>query len=69
MFNIAKALWYILWAVMVFTLIYTGFKYLTAQWDESKVKDAKNILSTIFYVVLIVFLFLLVARQVIAEFA
>ncbi len=69
MMSIAKALWYILWAVMVITLIYTGFKYLTAQWDESKVKDAKNILSTIFYVILIVFLFLLVAWQIIAEFA
>lgn len=69
MITIARAIGYILGAVMVLTLISTGFKYLSAQGDEAKVKDAKNSLQTIFFVVLIIFLFLLVAWQVIAEFA
>lgn len=69
MLTIARGVWYVLGAMMVLTLIYTWFKYVSAQWDEAKVKDAKNTLSTIFYVVLIIFLFLLVAWQVIAEFA
>lgn len=69
MITIARAFGYILGATMVISLIFTWFKYVSAQWDEAKVKDAKNTLSTIFYVVLIIFLFLLVAWQVIAEFA
>ena len=67
-FNTAKALWYILWVVIVWTLIYTWFKYLSAGGDEAKVKWAKETAINIFYVVLIMFLFLLVAWQVIAEF-
>lgn len=66
--TISRAIWYILWAVMVLSLIYAWYKYISAQWDEWKVKDAKNVLTTIFYVVLIIFLFLLVAWQVIAQF-
>ncbi len=69
MLNVARVMWYILWAIMVFVLIFTWFKYVSAQWDEAKVKDAKNTVMNIFYVVLIIFLFLLVAWQVIAEFA
>lgn len=69
MISIARVIGYILGAVMVLTLIYTWFKYISAQWDEAKVKDAKNSLTTIFYIVLIIFLFLLVSWQVIAEFA
>lgn len=68
-FNTAKGLWYILWVVMVGTLIYTWFRYLSAGGDEAKVKWAKDTAMNIFYVILILFLFLLVAWQVIAEFA
>lgn len=66
--SLSRAVGYILWAVMVLSLIYAWYKYISAQWDESKVKDAKNVLTTIFYVILIIFLFLLVAWQVIAQF-
>lgn len=69
MLTVARVMWYLLWAIMVFVLIYAWFKYVSAQWDESKVKDAKNTVMNIFYVVLVIFLFLLVAWQVIAEFA
>ncbi len=69
MLNAARVVWYILGAIMVFTLIFAWFKYLTAQGDEAKVKDAKSSVMNIFYVILIIFLFLLVAWQVIAEFA
>lgn len=69
MLTVARVMGYLLWAIMVFVLIYAWFKYVSAQWDESKVKDAKNTVMNIFYVVLVIFLFLLVAWQVIAEFA
>lgn len=69
MLSAARIIWYLLGALMVFTLIFAGFKYVSAQGDEAKVKDAKNSIMSIFYVVLIIFLFLLVAWQVIAEFA
>ena len=69
MLSMARIIWYIIGVAMVFTLIYTWFKYISAQGDESKVKDAKNTVTTMFYVVLVIFLFLLVARQIIAQFA
>ncbi len=69
MINIARIIGYLLGAGMVLALIYTWYKYISAWWDEAKVKWAKDTLSTIFYIVLIIFLFLLVARQVIWEFA
>jgi hypothetical protein len=69
MISVSRIIWYVVWALMVFMLIYTWYKYIAAQGDEAKVKDAKNTITTILYVVLIIFLFLLVARQVIAQFA
>ena len=66
--NTARIAGYILGAGMVLSLIYGGIRYLTSQGDESKVKEAKAIITTIFFVVLIVFLFLLIAYQVVAEF-
>lgn len=68
-FNISKGIWYALGIIMVLTLIYAGFRYISAGWDDAKVKAARSSLTNIFYVILILFLFLLVARQVIAEFA
>lgn len=66
--NTARIAAYVLGAAMVLMLIRGGVKYLTAQGDEAKVKDAQKIITTSFFVILIIFLFLLVAYQVIAEF-
>ena len=54
---------------MVIALIYAGYKYISAQGDEKEVGQAKKTVVSIFYVILILFLFLLVAWQLIAEFA
>lgn len=59
---------YVLGAGMVLALIRGGVRYLTAQGDDEKVKDAKKIITTIFFIILTIFLFLLVVYQVIAEF-
>lgn len=67
-FNISKVLWWAMGAAMVFALIFAGFKYISAQWDEGKMKDAQKMITKIFYAVLIVFLFLLVTRQIIEAF-
>lgn len=67
--NAARIAGYVLGIIMVLALIRWGVRYLTAQWDEAKVKDAQKIITTIFFIILIIFLFLLVAYQVIAEFA
>jgi Type IV secretion system pilin len=69
MINIARIAGYILGAAMVFALIYAGYKYLSAQGDEKEVGQAKKTITSMFYVVLIVFLFLLVGWQLIATFA
>lgn len=66
--NAARIAGYVLGAGMVLALIWWGIRYLTAQGDEAKVKDAKHIITTIFFIALIIFLFLLVAYQVVAEF-
>ena len=67
--NAARIGAYVLGAGMVLALIWGGVRYLTAQGDESKVKDAKNIITTIFFIVLIAFLFMLIVYQLISEFA
>lgn len=66
--NTARISAYVLGAIMVLMLIRWGVKYLTAQGDEAKVKDAQKIITTTFFIILILFLFLLVAYQVVAEF-
>jgi hypothetical protein len=69
MLNIARVWGYLLGAGMVVALIYAGYKYISAQGDEKEVGQAKKTIISIFYVILILFLFLLVAWQLIAEFA
>ncbi len=59
---------YVLWAGMVLALIRGGVRYLTSQGDEEKVKDAQKIITTIFFIILTIFLFLLVVYQLVAEF-
>lgn len=66
--NTARIAAYVLGSIMVIMLIYGGVKYITASGDEAKVKDAQKIITTSFFVILIIFLFLLIAYQVIAEF-
>lgn len=68
LFNAAKILWWAMGAVMVGSLIYTGFRYISAQGDETKVKEAQKTITKIFYAVLIVFMFLLISRQIIDAF-
>lgn len=66
--NTARIAAYALGSIMVLMLIWGGVKYITAQGDEAKVKDAYKIITTSFFVILTIFLFLLVAYQVVAEF-
>lgn len=65
----AKILGRVMGAVMVLVLIYGWFRYISAQGDENKAKDAQKMITRIFYAVLIVFMFLLVTRQIIDAFA
>lgn len=68
LFTAAKILWWAMWGIMVLVIIYAWFKYVSAQWDESKAKDAQKMVTKVFYAVLIVFMFLLVTRQIIDAF-
>lgn len=66
--NTAKILWWGMGAIMVAVLIYGWFRYISAQGDEAKAKDAQKMIIKIFYAVLIVFMFLLITRQIIDAF-
>lgn len=68
LFNAAKMLWWAMGGIMVAVLIYGWFRYISAQGDETKAKDAQKMITKIFYAVLIVFMFLLITRQIIEAF-
>ncbi len=64
----AKIIWWAMGGIMVAVLIYGWFRYISAQGDETKAKDAQKLITKIFYAVIIVFMFLLITRQIIEAF-
>ncbi len=67
--EIAKIMWFMIWMIAVVMIFYAGFLLFTDQWTWEKMKQAKNIIINILLVWLVLFMFLLIAYQVFAEFA
>ena len=67
--EIAKIVWFILWAMLVIMIFYSGFLFLTDQWKSENMKKAKNIIIWVLLWGLVVFMLLLIMYQLFAEFA
>ncbi len=67
--SIAKIMWFIIGWGAVLMVFYAWYLFLTDQWSEEKMKQAKNILINILLVGLVIALFLLIIYQVFNEFA
>ena len=67
--EIAKIVWFILWATLVIMIFYSWFLFLTDQWKSDNMKKASNIIVWVVLWGLVVFMLLLIMYQVFAEFA
>ena len=67
--EIAKLLWFIIWALMVIMLFYAGFLFITDQWSSENMKKAKNIIVWILVTALVIFALLLIIYEIFREFA
>lgn len=67
--EIAKLLWFIIWALMVIMLFYAWFLFITDQWNSENMKKAKNIIVWILVTALVIFALLLIIYEIFREFA
>lgn len=67
--DIAKIIWYILWATLTLMIFYAWYLMITDQWKEESFKKAKNIIFSIVLSAIVLFLFLLILYQIFNEFA
>ena len=67
--EIAKILWFIIWALMIIMLFYAGILYITDQWSGEKMKKATNIIVWILVTALVIFSLLLIIYEIFREFA
>lgn len=67
--EIAKVLWFIIWALMVIMLFYAGFLFVTDQGSSENMKKAKNIIIWILVTALVIFSLLLIIYEIFNEFA
>lgn len=67
--EVAKILWFIVWALMMIMLFYAGFLFITDQWNGEKMKKAANIILWILVTALVIFALLLIIYEVFNEFA
>ena len=67
--EIAKIVWFIIWALMVIMLFYAGILYITDQWSGEKMKKATNIIIWILVSAVVIFALLLIIYEIFNEFA
>lgn len=67
--EVAKILWFIIWAFLVLMVFYAGFLFITDQWKSENMKKAKNIIIWTLLVAFVIFMLLLIMYQIFAEFA
>lgn len=65
---IARTLGYVMGALFIASVFYAWFQLMTSQGDDAKLSKAKNIIMSIFFSALVIFIFLLVIYQVFSEF-
>lgn len=65
----SKIMWYVLWWLMVLSILYAWSILIFSWWKDDNWKKAKTIIVNVFLVSVIVMLFLLIVYQVISELA
>ncbi len=66
--EIAKILWFIIWAALVIMIFYAWYLFITDQWKSENMKKATNIIVWVLMVALVIFALLLIMYQLFAEF-
>lgn len=67
--EVAKIVWFIVWAALVILIFYSWFLFLTDQWKSDNMKKAKNIIIWVVLGAVVIFMLLLIMYQLFAEFA
>lgn len=66
--SVWTALGWVLWVIVVFSLVYAWFLLVTSRWNEESFKKAKTIVRNIFLVIFIVFLFIVIVFDLVKNF-
>ena len=67
--EVAKILWYIVWALLVLMAFYAWFLFITDQWKGENMKKATKIIVWIVLVSSVIFLLLLIMYQLFMDFS
>jgi hypothetical protein len=67
--EIARIVWFFIWALMVIMLLYAGFLFITDQWNTKNMEKAKNIIIWIIVSAVVIFALLLIIYEIFNEFA
>jgi hypothetical protein len=67
--EIARIVWFFIWALMVIMLLYAGFLAITDQWNTKNMEKTKNIIVWIIVSAVVIFALLLIIYEVFNEFA
>ncbi len=65
--NISKVMGYILWILLVISVLYAWTSLVLSKWNPEKRKKAKWAIQTVLIVTVLVFLFLLIIHQVLSD--
>jgi len=65
--QISKVMGYILWILLVISVLYAGTSLVLSKWNPEKRKKAKWAIQTVLIVTILVFLFLLITHQVLSD--
>lgn len=66
--SITKLMAYVLWAIFLLVVFYAWFLMVTSMWSEESWKKSKNYIKWVFIISLVIFLFLLIAYQIVDDF-
>lgn len=66
--SMTRLMAYVLGAIFLLVILYAWFLMVTSRWNEEAWKKSKNYIKWVFIVSLIIFLFLLIAYQVVDDF-
>ena len=68
-YGFAKILGWLLWVIIILSLIYSAFLLITSRWNEEDWKKAKKIIQNIFLWVFVIFLFIIIVFDLVKNFS
>ncbi len=64
-----KILWWILWVVIILALLYSAVLLISSRWNEESWKKAKTIVTNVFLVIIVLFMFIVIVFDLFKNFS